>query len=88
MNETYPTGYQGYSIIEDGNTTNVDWALRTSGYYASLASGVDKIFPDRSYMFHRYYYTSQRLFLHKVGDKGSDMKESTEQKITNAILNA
>lgn len=80
MNETYPAGYQGFSIIEDGNTTNNDWAIRTNGYYASLASGVDKIFPDRSYFFHRYYYISQRLFLHNVGDKGKDLNPSAEKK--------
>ncbi len=86
MNETYPAGYQGYSIIEDGNTTNLDWSIRTNGYYASLASGVDKAFADRSYMFERFYYISQRLFLHKVGDKGSDIKADVEKKIIDTIL--
>lgn len=72
MNNTYGIRSYGFSVIQQTNYVSNDWAITTyTNVFAGLAPGVDRLFPKNSYMFLFEPYISERVYLSKVGQKGS-----------------
>ena len=88
MNKTHGRSGYGFSVFQQGNESSADWSILTiTKVRASVAAGVDKEFPTRSYMFHREpAYSSGRVFLSTPGQKGSSIPVSLENTINDIII--
>lgn len=74
MNDTYGQSSQQFSVIQMGNETNYSWAIFTSSQvYSSIAPGVDRLYPQLSYMFMMdpFYPGASQVYLHELGQKGT-----------------
>lgn len=91
MNKTYNFSGYGFSVIQQGDGNHYEWAFYTyTSMYASVAAGVDKRFPNISYMFIQEPFrdTTERTFFDKIDQKGSGVDSTLETVIKNIILDA
>lgn len=72
MNKTYGAKGFGFSVIQQGDENYFDWTISTyNNIFASVAAGVDKVFPTKSYAFMQEpVSTYGRVYLLKSGQKG------------------
>jgi hypothetical protein len=86
MNSSYGSDGYGFSIVQQGNAS-CTWAILTyNSVYASVAPGVDRIYPTYSYMFLKEPIYSGRAYLYGTGQKGSGINSTLEAVIKNVIL--
>lgn len=87
MNKAYGRSGVGFSVVQQGDEAYFDWFIYSfSKSYASVAAGVDKVFPRQSYMFIVQPDFSERVFFSEVGQKGSGINSTFETVINNIIL--
>jgi hypothetical protein len=86
LNSSYGVSGEGFSVIQAGNE-GYSWGIYSYGYYASVAPGVDRIFPNNSYMFLRQSINSlSRVYFPFPGQKGYGIDSTLETVIKNTIL--
>lgn len=89
MNASFGKAGYGFSIIQQGNdSNNYGWGSKEDiPVFASLASGIDKIWPPNSYMFiQEPDYNVRRKFLWSPSQIGNGISYKLSVQITNIIL--
>lgn len=89
MNKTYGISGHGFSVIQqDGRENHGSWVISTStNVLASVTLGVDKIFPNNSYMFIQEPITAkERSFFERSGQQGDGINSTLQAVIKNIIL--
>lgn len=89
MNASFGLPGFGFSIIQQGNdSNNFGWGTKSDiPVYASVASGVDKIWPPNSYMFiQEADYKTRRVFLWSPSQIGNGISYELSTEITKIIL--
>ena len=88
MNTTYGSPDYGFSIVQQGEYPNYGFYLhRTTQVYASLESGVDKLYPTYSYLFAKEpSYGNDRVYFFGLGQQGEGIDFNLAYGIKNAIL--
>lgn len=88
MNTTYGSPDYGFSIVQQGEYPNYGFYLHsTTQVFASLASGVDKLYPTYSYLFAKEPSNgNDRVYFFGLGQQGEGMDFNLAYGIKNAIL--
>lgn len=88
MNKTFGIPGYGFSIIQQGNDSYYGWGSKNAiPVFASVSSGVDKIWPPNSYMFiQEPDYNVRRRFLWSPSQIGDGISYELSVQITNVIL--
>ena len=85
MNAAYGKDNHVYSIfIADYKTYSASFYAYE--IYATVAPGVDRIFPSASYLYIDNYFYNPREYFYNVGQKGSGVDANLENVIKNTIL--
>lgn len=89
MRKAYGKDNNNFSVLQQGNDKYFGQTGFTSDqFYATVAPGVDKVFPNNSYMFFNSISGDDRFFVNFVGQKGEGIDSSKETVIKNIILSA